>query len=128
MTQRTFDVENEKDMADLWDILPNYIDEIRGLQGCTTYLFSKGRCELNIPENLIKIRWHDKSRLIRPIKIEEATKEDIGKLCKFWDKKEEKESICILSGFEYDGEFVDDHSWCWSHCRRLTKQEIEELC
>ena len=29
MTQRIFDVENEKDMADLWDILPDDVYKIK---------------------------------------------------------------------------------------------------
>ena len=129
MTQRIFDIENEKDMADLWDILPNYIDEIRGLQGCTSYLFSNGRCELNIPENLIKIKWHDKTRIIRPIKIEEATEADVGKLCYFWD--DEFTGYGILSLKDVAGGkpyYIADGNTTYDHCRRLTKQEIEELC
>ena len=124
MTQRIFDIE--KDMADLWDIVPDKV-----------YLIARGICDSDIRLwyntkggktsadcylcDFLKINWHDKTEITRP--IQEATEADVGKLCKFWDK-----SIGILSGFEYDGKFVDDHSWCWSHCRRLTKKEIEELC
>ena len=125
MTQRIFDVENEKDMQDLWSILPDDVYKIKKEEhnrfNALMY-FLDGH---SIRPYLI-LNWHDKTEITRP--IQEATEADIGKLCKFWDKKEERESSGILSGFEYDGEFVDDHSWCWSHCRRLTKQEVEELC
>lgn len=126
MTQRIFDVENEKDVQDLWDILPDGIIKISPNNlAQETSLWS----ELNLftlPIGLIKINWHDKTEITRP--IQEATEADIGKLCKFWDRKKERESIGILSAFDYDGDFVDNHCWSWSHCRRLTKQEIEELC
>lgn len=124
--QRVFDKDNEKDMADLWDILPDKVSEIRKNVDMATCLFVESNYFGSIPAEIIKINWRNKTEIFRPVR--EATKEDIGKLCKFWDKKEERESIVILSGFEYDGAFVDNHSWCWSHCRRLTKQEIEELC
>lgn len=74
MTQRIFDVENEKDMADLWDIVPDDATTIRkciiGFQITTTpYEHWKNEC--------IKINWHDKKEITRP--IQEATEADIGK-------------------------------------------------
>lgn len=125
MTQRIFDVENADDMALLWDILPDDVYKIKKEEhnrfNALMY-FLDGH---SIRPYLI-LNWHDKTEITRP--IQEASETDIGKLCRFWDKKDDRESIGILSGFEYDGAFVDDHSWCWSHCRRLTKQEVEELC
>lgn len=130
MTQRIFDIENEKDMADLWDILPDYIDTIRGMNRCDPFLFSKGKCEMMFQANLIAINWHDKTEITRP--IQEATEADLGKLCKFWSGKDYSIGILIEIGDNSDIDIYcmeDGKNGSWFiHCRRLTKQEIEELC
>ena len=64
MTQRIFDVENEKDMQDLWDILPDWADKITKGENkkydviWNTELHASYRC-------LIKINWHDKTEITR---------------------------------------------------------------
>ena len=66
MTQRIFDIENEKDMTDLWDILPEEIEKIKK---------AKKSYELDILyvkdgglfSSLFKINWHDKTEITRPI-------------------------------------------------------------
>lgn len=130
MTQRIFDIENEKDTQDLWGILPDYIDTIRGMTRNDTYLFSKGKCEMSIPANLIAINWHDKTEITRP--IPEATEQDVGKLCRFWN--DEESYIGILANITNMGSttYYRMNSPCYEdldflHCRRLTKQAIEEL-
>lgn len=127
MTQRQFDVENEKDMADLWDILPDGFKKIScNKLSQETSLWS----DLNLftlPIGLIKINWHDKKEITRP--IQEATEADIGKLCRFWNDKSEEffgrlghisdKYFTMIAPVYEDIQFL--------HCRRLTKQEIEEL-
>lgn len=127
MTQRVFDVENEKDMADLWDILPDGIIKISPNNLAEeTSLWS----ELNLftlPIGLIKINWHDKTEITRP--IQEATEDDIGKLCYFWDGDINEKFIGIFRRKTLQGKYICDFKgWIFHHCRRLTKQEIEELC
>ena len=134
MTQRIFDIENEKDMQDLWDILPDGIVKIspNGLAEETS-LWS----ELNLftlPIGLIKINWHDKTEITRP--IQEATEQDIGKLCAFYDEPattDDKPYIyyAVLHKIENQSRntwFYTDRCDYFTRCRRLTKQEIEELC
>ena len=128
MTQRIFDIENKKDYADIWDILPDWADTItKGKKKeydviWNTELHAWYRC-------LLKINWHDKTEITRPIK--EATEADIGKLCKFWNENTEEYRIAILTSvldkFKYKYSFCDDRDNYWMHGRRLTKQEIEEL-
>lgn len=127
MTQRIFDVENEKDMADLWDILP---DNVIGLKRDNKfiYLMYEG---VNVTVYLFKINWHDKTEITRP--IQEATEADIGKLCVFWDgdEKDYSEQIGLLTKIDPDNKeimYTMSESVCFAYCRRLTKQEIEELC
>ena len=125
MTQRIFDIENEKDIQDLWSILPDCVDEIRKISYEATCFWVEGRYWTSIAAGIIKINWHDKTEITRL--PEEATEQDIGKLCKFWD-----DNIHYYYGIL---EKIGSHSSCYynqnkagfSHCCRLTKQEIEEL-
>lgn len=72
MTQRIFDVENEKDYADLWDIVPNSINKIKKSNYPDTLdtLYFQNGTQLS---SIIKINWHDKTEITRP--IAEATEE-----------------------------------------------------
>ena len=135
MTQRIFDVENKKDMADLWDILPDMVkriekEETNELNPYHRYMaddFCLGGC------CYINIDFHDKTEITRP--IQEATEQDVGKLCYFWDYDEEQENgtgsfgkLCIIDEHKVEGTKYQGQNIGWfPHCRRLTKQEIEEL-
>lgn len=127
MTQRIFDVENEKDMADLWDILPDNAEIIRkSVMGCQVWMKYKKDTGYNL--ECININWHDKTEITRP--IQEANEADIGKLCKFWDNDEDDEEwiACGILTNIINGKYDRDRSVLYDHCRRLTKQEIEDLC
>lgn len=133
MTQRVFDVENEQDMKDLWDILPDDIEKIclEEANGYNKFCYKKvGACEHSFSSlRLIAIDWHNKTEIHRP--IQEATEADIGKLCAFWNFDGE-ELTCgklysvketkLTTSFSLEGLAT------YLHARRLTKQEIEELC
>lgn len=127
--QRIFDVENEKDMQDLWDILPNgilrIVKDLTDEGGPFNRYYAKDYCYGGT--SFININWHDKTEITRP--IQEATEDDVGKICAFWD--EEKKCDDVLYGILTDTKFKTfqkDFDSCYNHCRRLTKQEIEELC
>lgn len=134
MTQRIFDVENEKDMQDLWNILPDGIIKISPNNLAEeTSLWS----ELNIftlPIGLIKINWHDKTEIIRP--IQECTEQDIGKICVFYDRFDETDDepniYAVLDKIENQSKnttwYYTERGDYYAHCRRLTPKEIEELC
>lgn len=129
MTQRIFDIENEKDMADLWDILPDKITkiikpEIKGLPCFSGYDSMR-------TSDLMKINWHNKTEITRP--IQEATEADIGKICYFWTGKILYiGELCHIentdAGKYYEMSAPVAGNIDFLHCRRLTKQEIEELC
>ena len=126
MTQRIFDVENEKDMADLWDILQDEIERIRKAEKSFNLdiMYVKG----GVFSTVLKINWHDKTEITRP--IQEATEADIGKLCYFWDDDEEFKGYAILTLKDVVGGkpyYIADGNTTYDHCRRLTKQEIEEI-
>lgn len=129
MTQRIFDTDNAEDMALLWSILPDMVkriekEETNELNPYHRYMaddFCLGGC------CYINIDFHDKTEIIRP--IQEATEDDVGKLCKFWNNAG-LNAFGVLSNI-YNGEnnnYKMSYGGYWEHCRRLTKQEIEEIC
>ena len=123
MTQKIFDTDNAEDMALLWSILPDSINNIHkyGNNGLWDDVAKQGYL-------IINIKWHNKNTLSRP--IQEATEQDIGKLCRFWN--DESEDFFGRLGHIGDKYFTmiapvyEDLQFL--HCRRLTKQEIEEIC
>lgn len=128
MTQRIFDIENEKDMTDLWDILPENIYKLVKDEYQASLLDKNGEYIFTVPYRLIKINWHDKTEITRP--IQEATEADIGKLCYFWDDDEEFKGYAILTLKDVVGGkpyYIADGNTTYDHCRRLTKQEIDEI-
>ena len=128
MTQRIFDIKNEKDYTDLWNILPNSINKIKKAKYPDNFdtLYFQNGTQLS---SIIKINWYDKTEIIRP--VPEATEQDIGKLCYFWNgDKDYSEQIGLLTKIDYKLEYkyaMSKYEY-FVHCRRLTKQEIEELC
>jgi hypothetical protein len=135
MTQRIFDVENEKDMALLWSILPDWAEKIKKSSQPYNYdVILSGNENYAKEACIFKINWHDKTEITRP--IQEATEADIHKLCYFWDYDEEQENgtgsfgkLCIIDEHKVEGTKYQGQNIGWfPHCRRLTKQEIEELC
>lgn len=129
MTQRIFDIENEKDMVDLWNILPDNTEKIKKSTEDKYFdkLYKDNGDILAIC--ILNINWHNKTEITRP--IQEATEADIGKLCYFWDNDEDYSSqVGLLTAIRPERKtykYVLAKSVCFDHCRRLTKQEIEEL-
>ena len=133
MTQRIFDRENEKDMADLWDIVPEEIKTIyKDANGFPVYYINTPEIDGVIPclVGLFKINWHDKTEITRP--IQEATGKDVYKLCCFWDSEYNPNAKivgCLSAILPFSNvKYVARGGLNYKHCRRLTKQEIEELC
>lgn len=124
--QRQFDIENEKDMQDLWNILP---DEINIIEKHFDTEFNRYCIGDKVICNsyLIKINWRDKKEITRP--VYEITDQDIGKICCFWEEKQKIYSKLhhvekgILGAKTY---FINNYD-SYPNCRRLTKTEIEEL-
>lgn len=129
MTQRIFDRENEKDMADLWDILPEEIKTIyKDSNGFPVYYINTPEIDgvIPCPVGLFKINWHDKTEITRP--TQEVTEADIGKLCVFWNEEEKFVGILFTIHTSLRNKYIMKAGLNFLHCRRLTKQEIEELC
>ena len=81
MTQKIFDTDNADDMALLWSILPEIITKLTQID---RFLYTPGNGIFT--SGIIKIDFHDKTEIVRP--IHEATFDDVGKLCIFWEEKE----------------------------------------
>lgn len=133
MTQRIFYIENEKDMQDLWHILPDDIEKLSPIMGIRVRIYSNVDC-CSTETNLLAINWHDKTEITRP--IQEATEQDIWKICVFYDRFDETDDepdiYAVLHKIENQGKkttwFYTERGDYYAHCRRLTKQEIEGLC
>lgn len=122
MTQRIFDVENEKDMRDLWNILPDKVCKIEA--GCGDVVLVYGNAFRFSIDDIFSINFRDKTEITRP--IQEATEADIGKICKFWDKDGCYYGVLTNVG-DYNYKYQMNNNSTWWHCRRLTKQEAEKL-
>lgn len=137
MTQRIFDIENEKDMADLWEIVPDEAEKARKVKTGIEFLDKDNEPCLYIHDgdggaSIIKINWHNKTEITRP--IQEVTEQDIGKICMFsYPQEDVSKVIGILRNIKKttDGKncykMYGNRLW-YIKCRRLTKKEIEELC
>ena len=125
MMRRIFDALNEKDKADLFDILPKEIVKIELYQTSKEIwcISDKNEAWYDISD-IFTINWHDKTEIRRP--VQEATEADVGKLCMFWDY-EDMPHYGVLREIDEESIYKDGVN-LWKHCRRLTKQEIEELC
>ena len=130
MTQRIFNIENKKDMDLLWSILPDNVFKITK----QTYNDNHDLLWYNngeTSESPFNINWHDKIEITRP--IQEVTEQDIGKICMFNSPLSSKYYGILVklretdTGTRYIAQSCNGtHSFV--HARRLTKQEIEELC
>lgn len=59
--------------------------------------------------------------------VKEATEEDIGKLCCFWDFAEDDKQIGVLVELDTDSCPYNDGYTYYQHCRRLTPAEVAEM-
>lgn len=125
MTQRIFDIENEKDMADLWDIVSEETANIKGGNNQPSYLFdSDNKVFDSISQNVIKINWHDKTEITRPVEYESM----IGCVGWFSDSLDDKKAyLGILkeiseNGFKFKGELYD---WWYSYFTAAKKSELK---
>lgn len=123
MTQRIFDIENEKDYADLWDILPDEIYKIRKGEGDSeldnTFYFKNGY----VSTVLISINWHDKTEITRPVDYEKM----VGCVGWFWDEYEETSTIGILTEYKQllAEPFIRNSSTRFSYFRPAKKSELK---
>lgn len=125
MTRKVFQANNKDDVDLLLSILSEDVYKITqsNLQDGRSLMWYKGQ---EYPASMLEIaiEWHDKTEIIRP--TQEATEADVGKLCCFWDY-EDMPHYGVLREIDEDSIYKDGVN-LWKHCRRLTKQEIEELC
>ena len=62
--------------------------------------------------------------------MQEATTDDVGKLCKFYDTEADEPRYSILEKvFKEDSDFPFMDSCCdtWEHCRRLSPSEVAKI-
>lgn len=113
MTQRIFDIENEEDMKLLWSILPSRIKYIEKTKPFTY----DGKLKL------IKINWHDKTEITRPVNYEDM----IGCVGWFWDSDDGEKSLGVLTGYypETGFPFVNNANYDCLNFRPAKKSELK---
>lgn len=122
MTQRIFDTDNEEDMADLWDILPDWVVSIQKAEkDCVFFISEIG---IKYGPQYIKINWHDKTEITRPVDYESM----IGCVGWFWDdSKADDTSPCLgvltaIAGGEY---YTQVETWGFDNFRPAKKSELK---
>lgn len=122
MTRRIFDIENKKDYADLWEIVSERVFKItKGeYSDINVYWVSE---YFNFDSDLIKINWHNKTKIIRP--LDWASK--IGYVGWFWDDEEREKTLGILTEYnpEMDGCFIQNGEVSYSNFRPAKKSELK---
>ena len=120
MTQRIFDVDNPRDVKDLFDIVPDrYIritrDEYNNMRiwstDCGVDFFAP-----------FAINWHNKTEITRPV---DETKL-IGCLCWFWDDNEQPR-IAVMKRIGADTcyKYITAGGPCYQNCRPVRRDEVK---
>lgn len=122
MTQRIFDVDNPQDVKDLFDILPDDVQEIqRGIDKTVKFYNRKG---LSISfSDVLAINWRDKKEITRPVDESKW----IGCLCWFWDLEPKYNSLGVLKKIYTNCSLPYEQSdgACYSNCRPVRRDEIK---
>ena len=118
MTQRIFDMENEQDTADLFNLLPDTVARIEKMSGkqIMIHLHNCG-WTADLP---LKIKWGDKKSVTRPVDKSKW----IGCLCWFWDDEEDNKAIGILHQIRKDW-FYRLGECGYSNCHPVKREEIK---
>ena len=124
MTQRIFDVENEKDMRDLWNILP---DDVVIVVKDESHGWAKNYCKFKRDDysdktagTLFNINWHDKTEITRPVNY----KNMIGCVVYFYNEPEYK-SLGILKEEINGRTFLDELGGYWDYIEPVKKSELK---
>lgn len=109
----------------------NLCNYYRFIDGCLCWFNGKGDFDLNATIHVGKD--FQKKYILVEEPVKEATEEDEGKLCWFWDDEEKEKNVGILLRIDTksDTEFryirESQLTTVWKHCRRLTPAEVAEI-
>ena len=117
--QKVFDVDKKEDMDLLWSILPSVIVRITP-STVMSHNYGWFADSGNTSIYLIKINWHDKTEITRPVNYEDM----IGCVVYFYNEPEHK-SLGILKR-EIDGRpFIDELGGFWDYIEPVKKSELK---
>ena len=119
MTQRVFDVDNPKDMQDLFNLFPDDCNRIaRDYNSSGFYLYDgRDMFAMEGPELWIEIAWHDKTEVHRPAEIK------VGAFGFFWDE-DTNAILGRLSDFSDKCYYPDGGSEWYTYFRPVTDEEL----
>lgn len=127
MSQRVFDVKNEKDVKDLFNLFPDDVVKISKSQNEQSPLdaiflrFSDGFVNFL---RAIKINWHDERGITRPFDKSKW----IGFLCWFWDRNGYKgQRIGFLESIDKNSlySYHQFNGYWWENCCPVKRDEIK---
>ena len=120
--QRIFDIENEKDYADLWDILPDDIRTVEKWNDC----YLSGKEPTLFYCDIIKINWHDKTEITRP-KNYESMIGCVGWFNDIGDVNKKTDRLSLLVSYKKDDEvkFIDVFGGTWRYFIPAKKSELK---
>ena len=111
-----------------------YIEEscnyYRFIDGCLCWFGGSGDFDFNVAMHIGES--FQKKYILVEEPANEATEEDEGKLCWFWDDEEKEKNVGILSRIDTKGETEYRYirksqlTTAWKHCRLLTPTEVAE--
>lgn len=122
MTQRIFNMENLKDIKDLFDILPDAVCGVSANHGgyFTTLHYQNSPIKDAISHLIVK--FGKKDYVERP--YDESTW--IGCLCWFWDYEPERKYLGILKEIADTGaRYIKNNNSSWLHCQPAMRDEIK---
>lgn len=124
MAQRQFDMENEKDVRDLFDILPDEaIKIIKPLHVKFGLLYTSIDSPVGGVFDGINIKWGSHVSMMRPVDKQKW----IGCLCWFWDDNPDHYVIDFLQTINENnicGAYESSCAW-YRNCRPLKRSEIK---
>ena len=122
MGQRQFDMENEQDVKDLFDILPSWVETI-GPANDTNGMVVLGRHKMLVID-IINVIFGPLDSVARPVDKSKW----IGCLCWFRDNKGHKEILGTLIKIKESHIYVMQYGraeYEWQYCRPATREEIK---
>lgn len=124
MSQRIFDMENEQDVKDLFDLLPDEaIKIIKPSYAKFGLLYTSIDSPAGGVLDGINIKWGSHVSMMRPVDKSKW----IGKLCWFWDGNPDDYVIDFLQNINENnlcGTYESSGGW-YRNCRPLKREEIK---
>lgn len=121
MTQRIFDMENEQDVKDLFDILPDCVCRVEEAREYGYLVLHYNRSVVRAQTSVLAIKWGKRHFADRPVDKSKW----IGKLCWLWVKDEKLKVLGELSRIDTGYFYRDFDPMPYANCEPVKRSEIK---